>query len=83
MELIDTADDKDAEIDGYTKSLNKIMEVEKKATKKKQDVVKAKVEVVVAKVEKKKKEEFDAQYAYTPKEGFDWDNVSGTVTDII
>jgi hypothetical protein len=33
-------------------------------------------------VENKQKEE-DAEYAYTPKEGFNWDNVSGAINDVI
>ena len=33
-------------------------------------------------MESKQKEE-DAEYAYTPKEGFNWDNVSGAINDVI
>ena len=30
-----------------------------------------------------KKKEYEAEYAYTPTEGFNWDNVSGGITDVI
>ena len=54
-----------------------------KVIKKNQELIKKSV------VEKKKddvahaKQEEEAEYAYTPKQGFDWDNVSGAITDVI
>ena len=35
------------------------------------------------KVEEAEKKENDEQYAFTPREGFDWDNVSDAVGDVI
>ena len=35
------------------------------------------------KVEDADKKENDEQYAYTPREGFDWDNVSDAVGDVM
>ena len=33
-------------------------------------------------MEKEKKAQ-DEEYAFVPKQGFDWDNVSGAITDVI
>lgn len=30
-----------------------------------------------------KKKDYEAEYAFTPQEGFNWDNVSGAITDVI
>ena len=74
LELIDGKDD--AEIDGLTDNMNKVMKKTKEEIKKKQE------EKKIAEDEEKKKE-YEAEYAYTPQEGFNWDNVSGAITDVI
>ena len=54
----------------------KSVEASKKAIKKKQ----------AAEVKKETDEaqtQLDAEFAFTPKQGFDWDNVSGAITDVV
>lgn len=74
LELIDGKDD--AEIDGLPQHLNQAMRQTKEAIKKKQEE-KKKAD------DEEKKKEYEAEYAYTPQEGFNWDNVSGGITDVI
>ena len=74
LELIDG--NEDAEIDSLPEHLNLEIKNTKQAIKKKQD------EKKVADDDEKKKE-YEAEYAYTPQEGFNWDNVSGAITDVI
>ena len=74
LELIDGKDD--AEVDNIPEHLNLAMKQTKEAIKKKQTAKKSADE-------EEKKKEYDAEYAYTPQEGFNWDNVSGGITDVI
>tara|TARA_B110000305_G_C19160523_1_gene502379 strand:+ start:481 stop:663 length:183 start_codon:yes stop_codon:yes gene_type:complete len=54
-----------------------------KVIKKNQELIKKSVVEKKKDDESKAKMEEEAEYAYTPKQGFDWDNVSGAVTDVI
>ena len=45
--------------------------------------MKQKRELQKKKDDEEKQKEEDSQYAYTPKQGFDWDNVSMAVNDVI
>ena len=76
LELLDGKDTKDDDFIGQVDKLNKAME-ESKAMVQKRDEEKKK------KVEEAEKKENDEQYAFTPREGFDWDNVSDAVGDVI
>ena len=54
-----------------------------KVIKKNQELIKKSVVEKKKDDESKAKMEEEAEYAYTPKQGFDWDNASGAVTDVI
>lgn len=74
LELIEGKDDE--EIDPLPKAMELVMTNTKEEIKKKQAQKKENDE-------NEKKKEFDAEYAYTPQEGFNWDNVSGAITEVI
>ena len=50
--------------------------------KSKEEIKKKRSENEKKRVEKEKKAQ-DEEYAFVPKQGFDWDNVSGAITDVI
>ena len=75
MELLDIGNH-DEELTGLQGNIQKLVETSKKEILEKKSTQKKK------EVESKQKEE-DAEYAYTPKEGFNWDNVSGAINDVI
>ena len=79
MDLLDNGQH-DEELASLQSNIQALVETSKKQLKEKKQAQKKK------EVESKKKEEdamYAAEYAYTPKEGFNWDNVSGSVNDII
>ena len=75
LELLDP-NSHDDELTGLVGNINSLVQKSKKELQDKQKAQKKK------EVENKQKEE-DAEYAYTPKEGFNWDNVSGAINDVI
>ena len=75
LELLDIGNH-DEELTGLQGNIQKLVETSKKEILEKKSTQKKK------EVESKQKEE-DAEYAYTPKEGFNWDNVSGAISDVI
>lgn len=75
LELLD-ANGHDEELGGLVSSINSLVQKSKTELKEKQK------QQTKKEVENKQKEE-DAEYAYTPKEGFNWDNVSGAINDVI
>lgn len=75
LELLDVGNH-DEELTGLQGNIQKLVETSKKEILEKKSTQKKK------EVESKQKEE-DAEYAYTPKEGFNWDNVSGAINDVI
>ena len=75
LELLD-ANVHDEELTGLVGNVQSLVQKSKKELETKQASQKAK------EVENKQKAE-DAEYAYTPKEGFNWDNVSGAINDVI
>ena len=77
LELLDSnGDGKDPEFAGITESMEKVIKKNKEQIKKKN------AENQKKQVEKEKKAQ-DEEYAFVPKQGFDWDNVSGAITDVI
>ena len=76
LELLDGKDTKDDDFIGQVDKLNNVMK-KSKALIAKKDADKQK------KVEEADKKENDEQYAYTPREGFDWDNVSDAVGEVM
>ena len=63
---------KDEELMAIVPEINKLVQTAKKELKKKQE------EQKVKEADEKKKVE-DAEYAYTPKQGFNWDDVSAAI----
>ena len=59
LELIETKDAEDADLDGMTKDMDKVLKKTKADIKKKQDLKKAADD-------DEKKKDYDAEYAYTP-----------------
>ena len=77
LEILDANDNgKDPELVGITEAMEKVMKKSKAQIKEKRETNEKK------KVEKEKKAQ-DEEYAFVPKQGFDWDNVSGAITDVI
>ena len=77
LELLDTSSNgKDVELDDMPKSVEAEISKSKEAIKKKQEAEKKKTDEESQKLR-------DAEYAYTPKQGFDWDNVEGAISDVI
>ena len=77
LELLDAASNgKDVELDDLPKSIESEIEKSRKVIKKKQDAEKKKTDEQSQKLR-------DEEYAYTPKEGFNWDNVEGAVGDVL
>ena len=73
LELIDQSTDfKDPELDGMVASMNKVL------AKSKSEITK-KHEIKEKKQQEEAKKEQDAEYAFTPKEGFNWDDVSSAI----
>ena len=75
LELLDK-NNHDEELTGLVSNIEKLVQKSKSEIQTKAQAQKKK------EVENKQKEE-DAEYAYTPKEGFNWDNVSGAINDVI
>ena len=67
---------KDEELEAMPTQLNKVM-------KSNQAIIQKAMEKKKSDDKKMAKEEEEAEYAYTPKQGFDWDNVSGAIGEII
>ena len=77
LELLDAASNgKDVELDDLPKSIESEIEKSREVIKKKQEAEKKKTDEQSQKLR-------DEEYAYTPKQGFDWDNVEGAVGDVL
>ena len=77
LELLDAASNgKDVELNDIPSQVEAEIAKSKEAIKKKQQAEKKKTDDESQKLR-------DEEYAYTPKQGFDWDNVEGAVGDVL
>ena len=75
LELLDKGNH-DEELNGLVSNIESLVQKSKKELLKQQKAQKKQ------EAETKQKEEA-AEYVYVPKEGFNWDNVSGAISDVI